>query len=76
MSKYDLLWQYLKNQTASSLQLTFEQIAQIAGTALDHSFLGSKKELPAYGWKVSHISLKERWVSFEKQPGGIHQEGQ
>lgn len=49
-----------------SLKLTFSQIGEVAGIPLDHSFLGFKKELLAYGYEVGKISLKEETVIFKK----------
>ena len=43
MSKYDALWRYVGEREGDALTLTFEEIARIAGTALDHSFLQYKK---------------------------------
>ena len=39
MSKYDALWRYLQPSGQTQLTLTFAEIAALAGTALDHSFL-------------------------------------
>ena len=66
MSKYDLLWEYIKKEEKDTLKLSFEEIKNIAGTPIDHSFLRYKKELEAYGYKVSKISMKEETVTFEK----------
>lgn len=66
MSKYDLLWEYIKKSEKDNLKLSFEEIKNIAGTPIDHSFLRYKKELEAYGYKVSKISMKEETVAFEK----------
>ncbi len=66
MSKYDLLWQYVQKNGGPSLKLTFEEIGEIAGVELDHSFLNFKKELTGYGYQVGRISLKEKTVTFEK----------
>ena len=68
MSKYDALWAYCARQDGPSLQLRFEEIADIAGVPIDHSFLRYKKELLPYGWQVGKISMKEQTVSFEKLP--------
>ncbi len=65
MSKYNLLWDYVKNNANQSLKLTFEEIGRIAGVPIDHSFLKYKKELTAYGYEVGKISLKERTVVFQ-----------
>ena len=66
MSKFDPLWEYLARQTGETLKLTYEEIEKISGTLLDHSFLGFKKELSAYGWQVKKISMKEKTVLFER----------
>ena len=66
MSKYDALWAYVSNSGQQTLTMTFEQIAEVAGFAVDHSFLTYKKELVAYGYKVGKISLKQNMVKFEK----------
>ena len=66
MSKYDALWAYVSNSGQQTLTMTFEQIAEVAGVAIDHSFLTYKKELVAYGYKVGKISLKQNMVKFEK----------
>lgn len=66
MSKYDALWDYVQENGKESLQMTFAEIQQAAGIPIDHSFLRYKKELTAYGWQVSKISMKEQTVFFEK----------
>ena len=42
MSKYSKLWEYIKNQNADSLKLSYDEIEQIAGLPIDHSFLTYK----------------------------------
>lgn len=67
MSKYNTLWEYVKNSGKQSLKLTFDKIQNIAGVPIDHSFLNFKKELTNYGYQVGKISMKEKSVSFEKE---------
>lgn len=67
MSKYNALWEYVKNSGAQSLRLTFDEIQNIAGVPIDHSFLNFKKELADYDYRVGKISMKEKTVSFEKE---------
>ena len=67
MSKYNALWEYVKNSGVQSLKLTFDEIQNIAGVPIDHSFLNFKKELTNYGYQVGKISMKEKSVSFEKK---------
>lgn len=67
MSKYNALWEYVKNSGKQSLKLTFDEIQNIVGVLIDHSFLNFKKELTNYGYQVGKISMKEKSVSFEKK---------
>ena len=55
MSKYDKLWDYFAALPGDALDLSFDEIGEIAGVALDHSFLNFKKELLPLGWQVSKI---------------------
>ncbi len=66
MSKYNTLWDYVTARGEASFQLTFEEIRQIVGIEIDHSFLNYKKELTAFGYQVGKISLKEQTVQFLK----------
>ena len=66
MSKYDPLWNWIKENGTDRFSLTFAEIENIAGLPIDHSFLTYKKELPAYGFEVKKISMKEHTVSFGK----------
>ena len=66
MSKYNLLWKHIKKHGEQSFKLSFEEIKNIAGIAIDHSFLNYKKELLEYGYEVKKISLKEKAVLFQK----------
>ena len=66
MSKYDPLWEYVQRNGSRYLKLTFEEIRNILGIPLDHSFLKYKKELTEYGHEVRKISMKEQTVLFEK----------
>lgn len=66
MSKFDPLWEYIQKTGEDELTLTFDQIHDIAGIPIDHSFLQYKKELPGYGYEVGKISLKKETVDFSK----------
>ena len=66
MSKYKLLWNWIRENDADSCILSFDEIEKIAGIPIDHSFLTYKKELAEYGFIVGRISMKERTVSFER----------
>ena len=43
MSKYELLWRYLKENKKDSYKLSYEEIKNILGFDIDHSFLTYKK---------------------------------
>ena len=64
MSKYDQLWQYIKDNKTGDFELSFDEIEKAAGPPIDHSFLYYKKELPDYGFEVKKISLKNKTVKF------------
>ena len=66
MSKYNTLWEYEQKNGSPSFKLTFEEIQEIAGIPIDHSFLNYKKELKDYGYQVGKISMKEQTVIFNK----------
>lgn len=66
MSKYELLWKYIKNENKDVIKLSFDNIKDILGFDIDHSFLNYKKELLEYSYKVDKISLKEKYIVFSK----------
>ena len=57
MSKYDKLWIYIQNNGKGSFKLTFDEIQDIVGIPIDHSFLIYKKEAEGYGYRVGKISI-------------------
>ena len=66
MSKYNALWEWIRENGTDSFKLTFDEIGQIAGVPIDHSFLVYKKDLMGYGYQVVKISLKEQTVLFQQ----------
>jgi len=66
MSKYNSLWEYVQSNVNQSFKMTFEEIRDIAGIPIDHSFLKYKKELIDYGCEVEKISMKEQTIIFNK----------
>ena len=66
MSKYEPLWNYLKENNKDDYKLSYEEIKNILGFDIDHSFLTYKKELKEYGYEVFKISMKEKNVIFKK----------
>ena len=70
MSKYNSLWAYIDESGKLQLTLTFDEISQIVGVPLDHSFLKYKKELCCYGYEAVKISMKAQTVLFAKRKEG------
>ena len=66
MSKYEPLWNYIKNNNKDSYKLTYEELENILGFPIDHTFLTYKKELISYGYEVAKISMKDKIVLFNK----------
>jgi len=66
MSKYSSLWEYVQKNGGQFFKLSFEEIQNIVGMPIDHSFLKYKKELTEYGYQVGKISMKEQTVIFNK----------
>ena len=60
--KYSKLWEYIASLGKEEVVLGFEEIKNILGFEIDHSFLNSKKELIKYGYEVSKISLKNKEI--------------
>lgn len=66
MSKYDKLWNYIKENDKEEYILSYEEVKDILGFDIDHSFLTYKKELKEYGYEVGKISLKNNNITFKK----------
>ena len=66
MSKYEPLWKYLKENNKENYKLSYEEIKNIIGFEIDHSFLTYKKEAAKFGYEVGKISMKEKTVTFNK----------
>lgn len=66
MSKFEPLWKYLKENNQESYKMSYEEIKKILGFNIDHSFLTYKKESKEYGYEVGKISIKEKFIIFNK----------
>ena len=66
MSKYEPLWNYIDGNGDDEIKLTFDEIKDILGFEVDHSFLNYKKELLKYNYQLKKISLKEKYMIFSK----------
>ena len=66
MSKYEPVWNWLKENDRDDYKLSYEEMKEIMGFELDHSFLNYKKEAKEYGYEVGKISMKEKTVLFHK----------
>ena len=67
MSKYEPLWKYVRDNKEEEYILSYEEIKDILGFEIDHSFLKYKKELLEYGYEVEKISMKEKYVLIQKR---------
>ena len=45
MSRYERLWLYLKDNNLDEYKMSFEEINNILGFSIDHSFLKYKKSI-------------------------------
>ncbi len=66
MSKYEPLWKYLKENNKDTYKLSYEEIKNILGFDIDHSFLTYKKGVKEYGYEVGKISMKGKTIVFNK----------
>ena len=66
MSKYEPLWNYIRENQKENYKLTYEEIKNILGFEIDHSFLTYKKEAAKFGYEIGKISMKEKTVTFNK----------
>lgn len=66
MSKYDKLWNYVKDNNLDCYKLFYDKIKEILGFDIDRSFLKYKSELISYGYIVKKISIKEKYVIIER----------
>lgn len=66
MSKYDKLWNYIKENDKEEYILSYEEVKDILDFDIDNSFLTYKKELKEYGYEVGKISLKNNNITFKK----------
>ena len=60
------MWKYLKEANKENYKLSYDEIKEILGFEIDHSFLTNKKELKEYGYEVGKISIKEKTIIFNK----------
>lgn len=66
MSKYEKLYNYLRESCLGTETLTFDEIYRICGAYVDSEFISRKKELEAYGFSVVRINMKDRTVLFTR----------
>ncbi len=66
MSKYAVLWKYLKDNQKERYILTFEELKKILGFDIDYSFFSYRYEIKEFGYKISTLSLREQHIVFQK----------
>lgn len=52
----------MKENTKDNYKLSYEEIKNILGVDIDHSFLKYKKEAKEYRYEVSRISMKQKTI--------------
>ena len=62
MSKYEPLWKCLKDNNKENYKLSYEEIKNILGFDINHSFLTYREESKKYGYEVDEISMKEKII--------------
>ena len=67
----DNMWKYIKDNEKAEYKIHYEEIRNILGFDIDHSFLKYKKELLEYGYEITKISIKEKYVLIHKIESGI-----
>ena len=67
MSKYEHLWQKVVESGEEKLILSFDEVENVVGFPIDHSFLKYKKELSEFSYEVVKISMKEKKIEFRKK---------
>lgn len=67
MSKYHSLWEYVGYSGLEEVELTFDDILGIAGTAIDETFSAHQKELEKYGYRVEKLTQETQTVLFRKK---------
>lgn len=50
-------------------KLTYDEIKNILGFEIDHSFFKYKKELENYGYVIVKINMKNKTIEFNKLGG-------
>ena len=61
-----ILWKYIKDNDKQEYIFSYDDIKNILGFNIDHSFLTYKKESNEYGYEVLKISLKDKMVMIKK----------
>ena len=71
MSKYEPLWNYIRDNNLDNYKLLYEEIKNILGFDIDHSFLTYKRALLEYEYEVIKISIKEKYVLISKKGSNL-----
>ena len=74
MSKYNLVWEYVKKENSEELKLTFEEVKKILGFEIDHSFLTFKKELKSYkdvNYAVEELQILSQSINKQTHAGKV-----
>lgn len=62
-----MLWQYIKDRNEDEIVITYDEVKNILGFEIDHSFLKYKSELNDYGFFVDKISIKDKQIKVKRK---------
>ena len=68
MQDYRKLLKYLESQCLGTEVLTFDEIYNICGVKIDHTFIDKKQYFKRNGFEVTRINLSKRTVLFSRIP--------
>lgn len=66
MSRYQPLWDFVFGCGCRHYALTFDDIADIIGSPLNHTLMLYNAELQSYGYTITRISERESTVFIDK----------
>lgn len=66
MSKYEKLWNYIIENGKDEYEISFEEVKNILGFEIDHSFLNYKKEILNSGYYVEKVNMKDKKIIVKK----------
>jgi hypothetical protein len=66
MSKYKPLWKHLQDDGNPLLEFIFDEIKEIVGLDIDHTFSTYRNEVRQFGYQVVKFSVRKKRITFLK----------